>query len=56
MTWLNPSPNLHIDLLKNQKEIGELLWSRFVADERHGDAYLITMEINEVMKILEGRG
>lgn len=54
-TWLNPDTNLHTDLLMQQVVIGELLKQRFVKQEDWVSHYQISIELNQLNKIIYER-
>lgn len=51
-THLNPDPNLHIDLLRGQLAIGELLLARFNREDRQEEAADINMELQKLQRII----
>lgn len=52
MKWLNPDPNLHIDMLRMQARIGEGLYIRFLNEGRYDDAVSLWFELNLLMKVI----
>jgi len=54
-TWLNPDPNLHTDMLRQQIAIGLMLKARFQKQEEWGSHAQISIEINQVYTIIYNR-